>query len=167
MPSRKNRSRKNRSSRKNRCWSGGMAPIDDTGMLMGQKDSLTQGSQYLNIHKGQYGGSAPYPTAVTDSVLSGPMIAAARTGPLDTAMAQIQGMQDGGKRSSKRSRRNRKMRKMMRSKRSRKHRGGHMELIGSRISNNYMLLPGGMENKAALNHEWSMAKDPNAFAPRA
>jgi len=59
------------------------------------------------------------------------------------------------------------MRKMMRSKRSRKHRGGHMELIGSRISNNYMLLPGGMENKAALNHEWSLAKDPNAFAPRA
>jgi hypothetical protein len=29
-----------------------------------------------------------------------------------------------------------------------------------------MLLPAGMDKQAALNYEWSMAKDPNAFAPK-
>lgn len=150
-----------------------MAPIGDNSMAMGQKDSLTQGSQYLNIHKGQYGGASPYPTAVTDSVLSGPMIAAARTGPLDTAMAQIQGMQDGGRRSRRhRHRRSHSHRKAKMSKKMRKmmrkmHRGGYMELSGSPLSDNSMLLPAGMDKQAALNYEWSMAKDPNAFAPRA
>ena len=131
---------------------------------MGQRDSLAQGNQYLNMHKGQYGGSAPYPTAVTGSVLTGPMIAAARTGPLDTAMAQIQGMQDGGRRrkgrkgsKGRKGRLTKKMRKMMR--------GG--ELSGYALSQDSMLLPAGMDKQAALNHEWSMAKNPNAFAPRA
>ena len=167
--SRKNRkglnSRKNRASRKNRCWSGGMAPVGDASMAMAMKDSLNQGSQYLNLHKGQYGGAAAYPTAVTDSVLTGPMIAAARTGPLDTAMSQIQGMQDGGrrKRRSHGKKMTKKMRKMMR-----KHRGGsHMALSGSPLSDNSMLLPAGMDKQAALNYEWSLAKDPSAFAPRA
>jgi len=155
-------SRNSRNSRKNRCWSGGMAPVNDTSMASGQRDSLAQGNQYLNMHKGQYGGSAPYPTAVTGSVLTGPMIAAARTGPLDTAMAQIQGMQDGGrrrrmKRSKKMTKKMRKMMKMMR--------GG--ELSGSALSQDSMLLPAGMDKQAALNYEWSLAKNPNAFAPKA
>ena len=52
-------------------------------------------------------------------------------------------------------------------KRSRKHRGGsHMTLSGAALSENSMLLPAGMDKQAALNYEWSMAKDPNAFAPR-
>ena len=135
-------------------------------MDVGQRDSLAQGTQYLNMHKGQYGGSAPYPTAVTGSVLTGPMIAAARTGPLDTAMAQIQGMQDGGRRRKGRKgskgRMTKKMRKMMK-----KMRGGRMTLNGSALSQDSMLLPAGMDKQAALNYEWSMAKDPNAFAPRA
>ena len=159
--SRKNRS--NRNTRKNRCWSGGMSPVGDAGMDLPQKNSLSQGTQYLNIHKGQYGGSAPYPTAVTDSVLTGPMIAAARTGPLDAAMSQIQGMQDGGRRrKGRKMRMTKKMRKMMR-----KMRGGAMEISGSPISQDSMLLPAGMDKQAALNYEWSMAKDPNAFAPKA
>jgi hypothetical protein len=172
MPSRKNRDRKNRASRKDRKnrnsrnsrnnLKGGMAPLDDNSMAMAMKDSLTQGSQYLNIHKGQYGGSAAYPTAVTDSVLTGPMIAAARTGPLDAAMSQIKGMQDGGRR-----RRGRKGSKKMRmTKKMRKMRGGAMELSGSPISQDSMILPAGMDKQAALNYEWSMAKDPNAFAPK-
>lgn len=151
-----------------------MAPVNDTSMAMAQKDSFSQGSQYLNIHKGQYGGAAAYPTAVTDSVLTGPMIAAARTGPLDTAMAQIQGMQDGGRlrlrlrRSHRRRKGSKKMTKKMRKMmRMMKHRGGaHMELSGSPLSDNSMLLPPGMDKQAALNYEWSMAKDPNAFAPK-
>ena len=161
--SRKNRnaSRKNRgsrSNRKNRCWTGGMSPVNDVSMTMPQKDSLSQGSQYLNLHKGQYGGSpAPYPSTVTGSVLTGPMIASARTGPLDTAIGQIQGMQDGGRR--KRNNRSKKNK--------RNQRGGYHKLMGSSLSENPMLLPAGMEKQAALNYEWSAAKDPNAFAPRA
>lgn len=174
MPSRKNRDRKNRASRRDRknrnsrnnLLKGGMAPLGDNSTAMAMKDSLSQGSQYLNIHKGQYGGAAAYPTAVTDSVLSGPMIAAARTGPLDAAMSQIKGMQDGGRRrkgrkGSKKMRMTKKMRKMMR-----KMRGGAMELSGSPISQDSMILPAGMDKQAALNYEWSMAKDPNAFAPK-
>jgi len=171
MPSRKNRSRrdrKNRASRKNRsnrdrknrsrrnrCWKGGMAPVNDRSMDMAQRDSLAQGSQYLNIHKDQHGGAAaPYPTAVTNSVLSGPMIAATRTGPLDAAISQIQGMQDGGRR--------RKHKKH--SRRRRGHRGGAHS--GAPLSESSMLLPAGMDKQAALNHEWADAKNPNAFVPK-
>jgi hypothetical protein len=150
---RKNRAnRKDRKTRKN-CWSGGMSPVDDNSMAMAQKNSLSQGSQYLNLHKGQYGGSAAYPTAVTGSVLTGSLITAARTGPLDTAMAQIQGMQDGGNRRSHSG------------KKHRKTRGG--SLAGASLSENPMLLPAGMDKQAALHNEWAMAKDPSAFAPKA
>lgn len=175
MPSRKNRaSRKNRSSRsrRNRCWKGGMAPVNDTSMNAAQRDSLAQGSQYLNIHKDQHGGAAaPYPTAVTNSVLSGPMIAATRTGPLDAAISQIQGMQDGGKRSRKGKKHSRKhkggrhSRKHSR-KHSKKHRGGR-HFVGASVSENPMLLPAGMDKAAALHNEWADAKDPNAFVPKA
>ena len=174
MPSRKNRSRrdrKNRASRKNRSnrdrknrsrrnrsLRGGMAPVHDRSMDMAQRDSLAQGSQYLNIHKDQHGGAAaPYPTAVTNSVLSGPMIAATRTGPLDAAISQIQGMQDGGRR--------RKGKKH--SRRRRGHRGGaHTAATGAALSESSMLLPAGMDKQAALNHEWADAKNPNAFVPK-
>jgi hypothetical protein len=30
-----------------------------------------------------------------------------------------------------------------------------------------MLLPTGLEKQAGLNYEWSMAKDPSAFLPKA
>lgn len=178
MPSRKNRgsSRKNRASRKNRNRSrrnrslkGGMAPINDTSMNMAQRDSLAQGSQYLNVHKDQHGGAAaPYPTAVTNSVLSGPMIAATRTGPLDAAISQIQGMQDGGKRRRKGKKHSRKHKGGRRSrKHSRKHRGGsHSGAAGSPISESSMLLPAGMDKAAALHNEWADAKNPNSFVPK-
>ena len=177
MPSRKNRtaarkSRKNRSSRsrRNRCWKGGMAPVNDTSMTMAQRDSLAQGSQYLNIHKNQHGGAAaPYPTAVTNSVLSGPMIAATRTGPLDAAISQIQGMQDGGKRrKGKKHSRKHKGGRRSRKHRGKKHRGGaHSGAVGAPLSENPMLLPAGMDKQAALHNEWQDAKNPNAFVPKA
>lgn len=154
-----------------------MSPLNDSSMNLAQRDSLAQGSQYLSLHKGQYGGAAAYPTAVTDSVLSGPMIAATRTGPLDTAMAQIQGMQDGGKRRRHRKhsrkhsggRRSRKHKKHSRRSHSRRrHRGGaHSGALGAPLSGNSMLLPAGMDKQAALHHEWADAKDPNAFVPKA
>ncbi len=140
-----------------------MAPIDDRSMNMAQRDSLAQGSQYLNIHKDQHGGAAaPYPTAVTNSVLSGPMIAATRTGPLDAAISQIQGMQDGGKRRRKGKKHSRKHKS---SRRSRKHRGGR-HFVGASVSENPMLLPAGMDKAAALHNEWADAKNPNAFVPK-
>jgi hypothetical protein len=184
MPSRKNRSaqrksRKNRSasrknrkcSRKNRNMMGGMAPVNDSSMTMSQRDSLAQGSQYLNIHKGQYGGAmaspAPY-SAVTGSVLSGPMIAATRTGPLDVAIGQIQGMQDGGRRRRRKAhkggRRSRKGKKHTRSRSRRSHRGGAHS--GASLSESSMLLPSGLERQAALHNDWVTAKDPNAFVPK-
>jgi len=179
MPSRKNRcsrknrlaerkSRKNRASRKNRNMMGGMAPINDSSMTMAQRDSLAQGNQYLSIHKGQYGGAmaspAPY-SAVTGSVLSGPMIAAARTGPLDVAIGEIQGMQDGGRRRRRKAhkggRRSRKAKKHSR----RRHRGGAHS--GASLSESSMLLPSGLERQAALHNDWATAKNPNAFVPKA
>jgi hypothetical protein len=173
---------------------GGMAAVNDQSMAMSQKDSLAQGSQYLNIHKGQYGGGmgsypgavvqgslinaaqaggsvGPYPASVMSSSLPANMIPAARTGPLDAAIAGIQGMQDGGRRRN-RSRRNRSRRNRNRrnrsSRRNRRHSGG-MRLImsPSEVSANPMLLPSGLEKQAALNYEWSMAKDPTAFLPKA
>lgn len=186
MPSRKNRSRKERKSRKNRsasrknrsrsrrnrCWKGGMAPVSDRSMDAAQRDSLAQGSQYLNIHKDQHGGAAaPYPTAVTNSVLSGPMIAATRTGPLDAAISQIQGMQDGGRRRKgkkhSRSKRTKKHSRKHSRKHHKKHRGGaHTSVAGASLSENSMLLPAGMDKAAALHNEWADAKNPNAFVPK-
>jgi hypothetical protein len=169
--SRKNRkcSRKNRSSRKNRTMMGGMAPVNDTSMTMSQRDSLAQGNQYLNIHKGQYGGAmaspAPY-SAVTGSVLSGPMIAAARTGPLDVAIGQIQGMQDVGRRRRRKAHKGgRRSRKAKKHSRSRRHRGGAHS--GASLSESSMLLPSGLERQAALHNDWATAKNPNAFVPKA
>ena len=142
-----------------------MAPVNDTSMTMAQRDSLAQGNQFLNIHKGQHGGAAspaPYPTAVTDSVLSGPMIAATRTGPLNVAMSQIQGMQDGGRRrrNKKHSRKTKKH-----GKKHRKHRGG-AKFAGASLSENPMLMPAGLEKQAALHKGWAEAADPSAFAPK-
>ena len=159
--------------------------MNDSSMAMAMKDSLSQGSQYLNVHKGQYGGSAAYPAAVMSSSLPSSMIPAARTGPLDAAISSIQGMQDGGRRgrshkrsSHKRSSRKRsshkrsshkrsshkRSRKHSRKHRGRKHRGG-ASLMGSPLSSSSMILPSGMEKAAALNYEWSLAKDPNSFVP--
>jgi hypothetical protein len=150
--------------------SGGMAPVSDTSINAAQRDSLAQGSQYLNIHKNQHGGAAaPSPTAVTNSVLSGPMIAATRTGPLDNAISQIQGMQDGGRRrkgkkhhkGGKRTKKHSRKHK----KHSRRHRGGAHS--GAPVSESSMLLPAGMDKAAALHNEWADAKNPNAFVPKA
>jgi hypothetical protein len=188
---RKNRSRKNRSNRRNtvrrnrsnrsnrRCWSrrnrnnmvggGEPAPVNDMSMQMSMRNSLAQGQQYENAHRAQHGGAAPYPGGVTDSVLQGNLIPAARTGPLDVAISQIQGMQDGGRRRrrsksrSKRGRRNGSSRRNRRGA-SRKLRGG--AFVGAPVTQNAMLLPPGLEKQAALNYEWSLAKDPSSFAPQ-
>ena len=178
MSSRKNRMNKSRRnkhrrghSRRNRIMYGGMAPVGDSSMALGQKDNLSQGQQFLEMHKTQHGGMSPYPAGVTDSVLSGSMVASARTGPLDTAIGQIQGMQDGGaRRSCSRRNKNRSKKnknKSNKNRRNRKHRGGsHMAFSGSPLSESSMLLPSGLEKQAALNHDWDAARNPNYWAPK-
>lgn len=171
MPPRKSRSRKTRKSYKSKSRrsrkshsrkhrGGFLAPVSDMSMAMAQRDSLAQGSQYLSLHKGQYGGSAPYPLSVVASTLPSNMVASARTGPLDSAIAGIQGMQDGGRHGKRHGKRGNTVR------RTRKHRGGR-SFDGAPLSATSMLLPPGLEKQAALNYEWSMAKDPRAFAPHA
>lgn len=174
VASKKNRMNKTRRNKNRRCWSrrqrGGMAPVNDTSMALGQKDSLAQGQQFASLHKAQHGGMSPYPLGVTNSTLAGPMIAAARTGPLDTAISQIQGMQDGGRRHTKSRKGKQSRRKGKQSRRKgkkqRKHRGGAVALGGSPLSENSMLLPSGLEKQAALNSDWDAARNPNYWAPK-
>ena len=168
---RQSKSRRARSYRKYRGGGHGVAvgsPLGDTSMVLGQKDNLAQGVQFLDIHKAQHGGSAPYPLGVTGSVLTGPMVAAARTGPLDTAISQIQGMQDGGRRNKRtvRNKNKNKKNKNKKSCRQRKQGGGALLATGSPVSADSMLLPSGLEKQAALNNEWSAARDPNYWAPK-
>jgi hypothetical protein len=157
---------------------GGMAPVNDSTMSLGRHDSLDQGKQFLSMHKAQHGGSAAYPSSF-GATLPSSMVAAARTGPLDSAIGAIQGMQDGGRRrrksrkakKAKKAKKSRKSKKSKKSRKSRKttrkYRGGYRAAEGASLSQGSMLLPAGMEAKAALNNEWGLAKDPNSFAPRA
>ena len=149
---------------------GGVANLGDNSMAAAQRTSLSQGSAFLDMHKAQHGGAAAFPGSL-GATLPGNMVAAARTGPLDSAISATRGMQDGGRRrkarkSMSRKRVSRKRRSMKLSRRHgrrhRKHRGGM-----SPLSANTMLLPAGSERQAALSHEWGLAKDPNAFAPKA
>ena len=147
------RSRKMRHSRRHRKMRGGVATLGDNSMALGPRTSLSQGSAFLDMHKAQHGGAAAFPGSL-GATLPGNMVAAARTGPLDSAMSATRGMQDGGRRRRRRS--------MKLSRRHRKHRGGMAPL-----SANSMILPAGSERQAALSHEWGLAKDVNAFAPKA
>ena len=137
--------------------------MNDTSMALGQKDSLSQGQQFESIHRTQHGGAAAYPSGVTDSVLTGPMIAAARTGPLDVAISQTRGMHDGGRR-----RRHRKGKKSQRRSRRRQvlRGGGHAVATGSPLTADSMLLPSGLEKSAQLNSDWDAARNPNYWAPK-
>jgi hypothetical protein len=155
-----------RSSRRHRRMRGGVSPVGDSSMLSGQRASLAQGSSFLDMHKAQHGGSAPYPSSF-GATLPANMVAAARTGPLDSAMGSIQGMQDGGRRRRK-SRKSRKSKKSRKSRRrmSRRMRGG--AVAGAPLSANSMLLSGSDVAKAGLHHEWAdAAKGPASFAPKA
>jgi hypothetical protein len=168
-------------------WGGDPASVNDTSMALSQADSLAQGQQFAGLHNGQHGGAGiqlvgggggAYPASVVSSTLPNDMVAAARTGPINAAIAAIQGMKDqaGGRRNRKSTRKNRNRSNRNRSNRNRSNRnrsnrnrrqmGGGELFMGSPVSSNSMLLPSGMEKQAALNYEWSLASDPNAFAPK-
>ena len=186
---RKNRNRSNRKnrkgSRKNRCmWGGDPASVNDTSMAMSQKDSFAQGEQFAGIHKDQHGGAGiqlvggglgSYPDSVVASTLPSDLNASARIGPLNQAIAAIQGMKDqAGGRRNRNNRNNRKTNRKNRSNRNnRKNRsnrrqngGGELFTGAPVVTNSAMLLPPGLEKQAALNYEWSLASDPSSFAPK-
>ena len=125
------------------------------------------------------GGLGSYPDSVVGSTLPSDLNAAARIGPLNQAIAAIQGMKDqaGGRRRNRNNRNNRKTnrknrnnrnnRKNRSNRRNRRQMGGAELFTGAPVvTNSAMLLPPGLERQAALNYEWSLASDPNSFAPK-
>jgi len=162
-------------SRRSRKQCGGAevfvgSPLNDPGMALGQKDNMSQGQQFQQMHKTQHGGAAtmmaPGPvSATTGSVLADPsMVASARTGPLDVAMqyATAQGQKGGYRRRRGKKAKSRKV-----TRRRRVLRGGAWGgSTGSPVTSNPMLLPAGLEKTAQLNHDWDAAKNPNYWAPK-
>ena len=117
------------------------------------------------------GGGGAYPASVELSTLPGDLVASARTGPLNSAIAAIQGMKDqaGGRRRRNRSNRKNRSNRNRSNRKNRSNRrqyGGGELFMGSPVTANSMLLDPGMEKQAALNYEWSLATDPSSFAPK-
>ena len=114
--------RRFRKSQKNRQRRGGAlssAPLNySLAEGMAAKQSMAQGDQYLDFHKGQHGGAfmgAPL-SAIESSALPSSLSASAGTDCLDRAFADIAGLSDqaGGKRrrrASKRSKRSKRTKK--------------------------------------------------------
>ncbi len=167
----RNNRRSNR--RTNRKQKGGVAPLSVAYSDMNtwqSRMSMGQGDDFASYHKAQHGGVAPYPGAVTDSMLPGGMVDAARTSGTMDALRFAQQFRDppyggeiptpskvGGKRKGKKSRKSKKTRK------NRKHRGGALE--GAPVTMNPMLLPNQAAYGAAgLNPEYRGAATEYAVA---
>lgn len=174
MASRRNRRGNRKATRKNRRSTrkstrrqrGGVAPLNYSMGEMTQQ-SLAQGNQFAEIHKAQHGGAAgfeggPYPGSVGGvGMLPSGLVASSRVGPLNSAIAEIQGMKDqgGGRRRRRRSHRHRH---------GRRHRGGsHKMDTAAPYGSPSMLLPSSLEAKAltGMNAEWRLAANPGSFAP--
>jgi hypothetical protein len=182
-PTRRGRkaSRKQRKSRRTAHRGGSylVSPADVSSSLSGSgpsMQSLGQGVQYAGFHSNQHGGNAPL-SAITDSVLDQSLQGSARVLPLASALQEIQGMKDqagGRRRKGRKASRRGKGRKASRKGKGRKAsrrgkgrrtmRGGSHAYQGADLSESTMLLSN--YNKAGLNPEWDLAKDPNAFAPK-
>jgi hypothetical protein len=132
--------------------------------------SLKQGGEYLDIHKNQHGGAALSGAPVDYEMRLDPaLVPSSRTGPLDAALQEIQGMSDfapsaqtGGRRkhrkaskkskkasrkASKKSRKaSKKSKKSRKTRKSRKMRGG--ALAGAPYNSPSMLLSASQGAKA-------------------
>lgn len=180
-----------RSSRRGsrRCWSGGSAPVNDTSMHAASRLSLSQGGDFLSLHKNQHGGaavslanSAPLGyTGVLDSSLRG----AAGVLPGDAAFAAASGMKDqagGGKRVNAAHRKILNMLKKLTKKRKQrggspwwsvgkkpKQRGGSAYSLtqAQDVSTPGELLSGRAAAAAAAgqNPEWKYVENPAAYNP--
>lgn len=61
---------------------------------MSGKQSMAQGLNYLNYHRAQHGGMAPFPQSVEGQVLGDGLRGSALLNPLDKAFADIAGLKD-------------------------------------------------------------------------
>jgi hypothetical protein len=81
------------------------ASLGDTSMSASSRMNMGQGSDYLRLHQGQYGGAAVSLAAAAPmgytGMLDDSLRSTARVGVLDQSMDAIQGMQDGGGRRKK------------------------------------------------------------------
>ena len=176
------RVRKTQKQKRHRKHRGGLLGAPLNYSLKSQ--SLNQGQQFLDYHKGQHGGyvanGAPL-SAVTASALDGALRGPAHLAGLDKAYADIAGLSDqqgGRRRYSKRAKKHGKKhgkkhnkrskkggkRSKKGGKRSKKHgrtrrhkRGGAHELEFAPFPSKGMLLSGAQYSQAGLNPEWKRA----------
>ena len=181
----KRNTRKGKRSSRSRRQRGGWQNLTPSNL------SAAQGTEYKDIHKGQYGGaqmSMEGAPVGTTGVLDESLRATARVTPLDDSVGAIQGMSDqsGGSRRRGSRRKNgantggsrRRRRRGSRRKngacgggsrrRRRRHSGGGDLSAAADYSAPTHLLSAGAEAKALMqqNPEWSLAKDPSSFAPK-
>jgi len=159
------------------------------------KMNIAQGEQYGAFHAKQHGGMAAYPMSVVDSLLPSDMAASARVTPLNNDINEVKGLRDpgqeaqmGGRRRRTRNSRGRFTKKRAGQKKARKgtkrngrkrnasgrflkmHGGAVQPALDLAASANApgMLLDAGAEARAVrgMNPEWSLAPNPNSFAPR-
>ena len=170
---RNKRSRRvNRRSRRQRGGWQTINPADVGNSSMAGPSQLSgaQGTEYKEMHKGQYGGGAPLEGAPvgTTGVLDDSLRATARVSPLDNSVAAIQGMSDqsGGRR--RRKRRGSKKRSSRKRRGSRRRHSGGGALNPSDYSASTHLLSPAAESKALMqmSPEWKLAENPASFAPR-
>jgi hypothetical protein len=159
------------------------APVGVDPMGDMTRQSMNQGQQFASFHANQHGGAGlvggPYPGIVGgEPLLSDNLAASARVGPLNQALNEIKGMQDGGRRRGSRrnrkgsrrnrkgSRRNRKGSRRNRkgSRRNRRYLGGGLALNPASAGADGMLLPSRL-TAGGMNAEWKLAENPRAFAP--
>ena len=185
---RRKNSRKTVRRNRNRQRAGGMpfmvpAGVNDKTMKSPSSQSLAQGVDYDKIHMGQHGGAyTPMSGAPVgdQGLLDSSLRSVARIGPVDEAIASIQGMSDqsGGRRysrprGSKKASRRRGSKKASRRRgskkasRRRRQRGGSTNYRPADSSAPGTLLPPSMESRAVggMNPEWKLAENPNSFAP--
>ena len=184
-------SRRNNAMRRSsrRCWSGGSAPINDTSLQAASRLSLSQGGDFLALHKNQHGGAAvslanSAPLGYT-GVLDSSMRGAAGVLPGDAAFSAASGMKDqagGGKRVNAAHRKILNMLKKLTKKR--KQRGGSPHwLVAKRprqrggsaysltqaqdVSTPGELLSGraALAAAAGQNPEWKYVENPAAYNP--
>ena len=150
------------SRRHRRTRRGGAAAVGyDLAATLPAKQSLLQGGDYLQYHKAQHGGVAPYPGGVVGSVLPADMAGSAMTYGINRAIADVAGLRDPpfdaipvAQAPQKVGGRRRKGRK------SRKVRRGGMAPVGMPT----MLLSGAQYSQAGLNPDYRGAATEYAMA---
>jgi hypothetical protein len=158
--------------------------------------NIAQGKQYESFHMNQHGGMGAYPSSVVSSLLPSDMAASARITPLNNDINEVKGLRDPGqeaqmggrrrtrnsrgrftkKRAGQKARKGRKGtkrngRKRNASGRFLKMRGGAVQPpldLAASSSAPGMLLDTASEARAVrgMNPEWTLAPNPNSFAPR-